>query len=60
MTVEATGAAETRADAPEPRRSDWRVLLVVFTLTGVIESQAFGHLNAFRPLYLQTARRPAR
>jgi DHA1 family multidrug resistance protein-like MFS transporter len=29
------------------------VLLVVFTLTGVIESQAFGHLNAFRPLYLQ-------
>ena len=42
------------------RRSDWRVLLVVFTLTGVIESQAFGHLNAFRPLYLQQFRRAAR
>ncbi|HEV8193272.1 MAG TPA: MFS transporter [Ktedonobacterales bacterium] len=53
MTVEATSAAESQSDAPAPRRSDWRVLLVVFTLTGVIESQAFGHLNAFRPLYLQ-------
>lgn len=53
MTVEATSAAEIRAGAPEPKQSDWRVLLVVFTLTGVIESQAFGHLNAFRPLYLQ-------
>jgi DHA1 family multidrug resistance protein-like MFS transporter len=53
MTVEATSTAETQADAPEPKHSDWRVLLVVFTLTGVIESQAFGHLNAFRPLYLQ-------
>ena len=53
MTVEATDTAEAQAVAPAPKRSDWRVLLVVFTLTGVIESQAFGHLNAFRPLYLQ-------
>ncbi len=53
MTVEATGAAETQVAKSAPRRNDWRVLLVVFTLTGVIESQAFGHLNAFRPLYLQ-------
>ncbi len=53
MTVETAGTAETQMEAPSPGRSDWRVLLVVFTLTGVIESQAFGHLNAFRPLYLQ-------
>ena len=41
----------------EPSRSthanDWRVLLFIFTLAGVVESQAFGHLNAFRPLFLQ-------
>ncbi len=53
MTVEAAGTAETHLEEPSLGRSDWRVLLVVFTLTGVIESQAFGHLNAFRPLYLQ-------
>jgi DHA1 family multidrug resistance protein-like MFS transporter len=53
MTVEAQGTAEQETGAPTPHRNDWRVLLVVFTLTGVIESQAFGHLNAFRPLYLQ-------
>jgi len=33
--------------------NDWRVLLAVFTLAGVVEAQAFGHLSAFRPLYLQ-------
>ena len=33
--------------------NDWRKLLVIFTLAGVVESQAFGHLNAFRPLFLQ-------
>lgn len=32
---------------------DWRVLLAVFTLAGVVESQAFGHFNAFTPLFLQ-------
>lgn len=34
-------------------RDDWRVLLAVFTLAGVVESQAFGHFNAFTPLFLQ-------
>ncbi len=29
------------------------MLLVLFTLAGVVESQAFGHLQAFTPLYLQ-------
>src|SRR5579859_1912859 len=33
--------------------SDWRALLILFTLAGVVESQAFGHLAAFRPLFLQ-------
>lgn len=33
--------------------NDWRVLLAVFTLAGVVEAQAFGHLSAFRPLFLQ-------
>ncbi len=37
---------------PQPA-SDWRKLLILFTLAGVVESQAFGHLNAFRPLFLQ-------
>lgn len=33
--------------------NDWRKLLLLFTLAGVVESQAFGHLSAFRPLFLQ-------
>jgi MFS family permease len=43
------------AASAEPRghRNDWRVLLVLFTAAGVVESQAFGHLNAFTPLFLQ-------
>lgn len=28
-------------------------MLILFTLAGVVESQAFGHLTAFRPLFLQ-------
>ena len=38
---------------PTRHANDWRTLLIVFTLAGVVESQAFGHLNAFRPLFLQ-------
>lgn len=42
------------APAPVVRHAnDWRTLLIIFTLAGVVESQAFGHLNAFRPLFLQ-------
>ncbi len=46
--------SDTIAEQRQPTHAnDWRVLLAVFTLAGVVESQAFGHLNAFRPLYLQ-------
>jgi DHA1 family multidrug resistance protein-like MFS transporter len=41
------------ADATARPTTNWRALLVLFTLAGVIESQAFGHLAAFRPLFLQ-------
>lgn len=34
-------------------RNNWRVTILLFALTGIIESFAFGHLNAFTPLYLQ-------
>lgn len=40
-------------EAPASRVTGWRTLLIVFTLAGVVESQAFGHLTAFRPLFLQ-------
>ena len=62
MTIEATSAGETgetgksgEATSEQPQRhaNNWIVLLLIFTLAGVVESQAFGHLNAFRPLYLQ-------
>ncbi|MGE5334002.1 MAG: MFS transporter, partial [Nitrososphaerota archaeon] len=56
MTVEATSTDEARdstAETPQRHANNWIVLLLVFTLAGVVESQAFGHLNAFRPLYLQ-------
>lgn len=39
--------------ATRPHRNDWHVLLVLFTLAGIVESQAFGHLGAFTPLFLQ-------
>lgn len=34
-------------------RNNWRVTAALFALTGIVESFAFGHLNAFTPLYLQ-------
>jgi MFS transporter, DHA1 family, multidrug resistance protein len=40
-------------------RNHWLTLLGLFTLAGVVESQAFGHLNAFTPLFLQELRVPA-
>jgi MFS family permease len=39
--------------APTRHRNDWRVLLICFVAAGVVESQAFGHLGAFTPLFLQ-------
>jgi MFS family permease len=38
---------------PARHRNDWRVLLVFFVAAGMVESQAFGHLGAFTPLFLQ-------
>src|SRR5947199_9310032 len=58
MTPDALPIAQapntTAAPAPKPRHSgnDWRVLLALFTLAGVVESQAFGHFTAFTPLFL--------
>ena len=62
MTIEATSAGETGETTAEPpgrHANNWVVLLLMFTLAGVVESQAFGHLNAFRPLYLEQLGVPA-
>lgn len=56
MTIEAASAGETdnaTAEMPQRHANNWMVLLLVFVMAGVVESQAFGHLTAFRPLYLQ-------
>jgi DHA1 family multidrug resistance protein-like MFS transporter len=53
MTTDVMRVEEALAPEPAPRGNDWRVLLGVFTLAGIVESQAFGHLGAFTPLYLQ-------
>jgi DHA1 family multidrug resistance protein-like MFS transporter len=46
--------------APEQKQpQDWRILLALFLLAGIVESQAFGHLGAFTPLFLQELRVPA-
>jgi MFS family permease len=37
----------------------WRTLMVLFTLTSVIESLAYGHFGAFTPLYLGELQVPA-
>jgi MFS transporter, DHA1 family, multidrug resistance protein len=34
-------------------RNDWRHTILLFGLTGLVESLAFGHLSAFTPLYLR-------
>ena len=52
MTTEALSAAEPTVAQPKRRGNDWRVLLALFTLAGVVESQAFGHFTAFTPLFL--------
>jgi MFS family permease len=62
MTIEATSAGETgetTTEQPGRHANNWVVLLLMFTLAGVVESQAFGHLNAFRPLYLEQLGVPA-
>lgn len=72
MTLEATetGRADEMRESGGPQadhvevagdgwHSDWRVLLAVFTLAGVVESQAFGHFGAFTPLFLQELHVPS-
>jgi MFS transporter, DHA1 family, multidrug resistance protein len=59
MTIEAASAGDTEAGTPQRHANNWIVLLLVFTMAGVVESQAFGHLTAFRPLYLQQLGVPA-
>ena len=39
-------------------RNDWRRTMVLFALTGLVESLAFGHLSAFTPIYLRELRVP--
>ncbi len=52
MTTEIVPTTDAAQPHEPPHRNDWRVLLVLFTLAGVVESQAFGHLQAFTPLFL--------
>lgn len=59
MTIETASAGGTEAGTPQRHANNWIVLLLVFTMAGVVESQAFGHLTAFRPLYLQQLGVPA-
>ena len=47
------GSINVQTSVPAGKHTDWRVLLLFFTLAGVVESQAFGHLGAFTPLFLQ-------
>lgn len=37
----------------DPRPTDWRLTMVLFLFTGLAESLAFGHFQAFTPLYLR-------
>jgi MFS family permease len=54
MTTEATQFIEEPiVDQSTRRGNNWRTLLLLFVLAGVVESQAFGHLGAFTPLFLQ-------
>ncbi len=59
MTIETASAYDATAGKPQRHANNWIVLLLVFTMAGVVESQAFGHLSAFRPLYLQQLGVPA-
>lgn len=59
MTAEATLTPDTASPQPARPANDWRFLLALFTLAGIVESQAFGHLGAFTPLFLQQLRVPA-
>lgn len=59
MTAEAAPPPDMVSPRPIRPANDWRFLLVLFTLAGIVESQAFGHLGAFTPLFLQQLHVPA-
>ena len=40
MTIEATSAGETTTEKPGRHANNWVVLLLVFTLAGVVELEA--------------------
>lgn len=44
---------------PALHRNDWRHTILLFGLTGLLESLAFGHLSAFTPLFLKQLHVPA-
>jgi len=46
-----------RTGAPHP--TDWRLTMALFLFTGLAESLAFGHFQAFTPLYLRELHVPA-
>jgi MFS transporter, DHA1 family, multidrug resistance protein len=56
VTASASGMEDMAGvtEAPARHRNDWRVLLALFIVAGIVESQAFGHLSAFTPIYLDT------
>ncbi len=39
-------------------RNHWRTTILLFALTGLVESLAFGHLSAFTPLFLKELQVP--
>jgi hypothetical protein len=57
VTASASRSAADTTNGRDPlahHRNDWRVLLILFVIAGIVESQAFGHLSAFTPIYLDT------
>ena len=42
-----------------PRPTDWRLMMTLFLFAGFAESLAFGHFQAFTPLYLRELHVPA-
>src|SRR5689334_21869522 len=56
VTASASGMEDMAGvtEAPARHRNDWRFLLALFIVAGIVESQAFGHLSAFTPIYLDT------
>ena len=50
---------DTQAGGRGRRPTDWRLMTALFLFTGLAESLAFGHFQAFTPLYLRELHVPA-